>query len=87
MIKDDGWIRELFTGSHDGVFEDMVKVEVRMAAARAAEAVRIAAVKADLATPAVRTRSIGCGRCGGRGYLPAFTHIKGGECFACRGQA
>lgn len=87
MTDDDGWIRALFTGSHDGVFEDEATIDARMVEARAAEAVRIAAVKADLATPAVRPRSIGCGRCGGRGYLPAFTHIKGGECFACRGQA
>ena len=55
-----------------------------MAAARAAEAVRLAGVKHWLQQ---HTRPIGCGRCGGRGYLPAFTHIKGGECFACRGQA
>jgi len=54
-----------------------------MAAARAAEAIRIAAVKADNAAPTVRTRSIGCYRCGGKGYLPAYQHIKGGECFAC----
>ena len=54
-----------------------------MATARAAEATRIAAVKADNAAPMVRTRSIGCHRCGGKGYLPAYQHIKGGECFAC----
>ena len=105
MIEDDGWIRELFTGSHDGVFEDMVKVEVRMAAARAAEAVqraealaaetaRLAGVKHWLkqhkdyaAIPDATYRIIGgCGRCGGKGWISAFTHIKGGECFACGGQ-
>lgn len=51
-----------------------------MAAARAAEAVRLAGVKHWLQQ---HTRSIGCGRCGGKGYLPAYQHIKGGECFAC----
>ena len=86
MIEDDAWIRELFTGSHDGVFEDAVKVEARMAKARADEALLVAARKAVLAAPVVRTRPIGCGRCGGRGYLPSFQHIKGGECFACGGQ-
>jgi hypothetical protein len=24
-----------------------------------------------------------CNRCGGRGFLPSFAHIKGGACFAC----
>jgi hypothetical protein len=54
----------------------------RIAAALAAEAARLAGVKHWLQ----QHRSIGCGRCGGRGYLPAFTHVKGGECFACGGQ-
>jgi hypothetical protein len=55
----------------------------RIAAALAAEAARLAGVQHWLG---LHTRSIGCGRCGGRGYLPSFQHIKGGECFACGGQ-
>ena len=56
----------------------------RIAAALAAENVRLAAVKHWLGLHT--RRPIGCGRCGGRGYLPSFQHIKGGECFACGGQ-
>ena len=26
-----------------------------------------------------------CRRCGGKGYLPSFQHIKAGECFTCHG--
>jgi len=56
---------------------------VRIAAAQAAETARLAGIKHWLG---LRARP-GCGRCGGRGYLPAFTHVKGGECFACGGKA
>lgn len=59
-----------------------------MAAARAAEAARIAAWHKDYAAiPEATYRIIGgCGRCGGKGWISAFQHIKGGECFACGGQ-
>lgn len=59
-----------------------------MAAARAAEAARIAAWHKDYAAiPEATYRIIGgCGRCGGKGWISAFKHIKGGECFACGGQ-
>jgi hypothetical protein len=46
----------------------------------ASEAERIAAFNA--LSPRAQ-RAIGCHRCGGKGYLPAYQHIKGGECFAC----
>lgn len=49
------------------------------AAHAAAEAARIAAHNA----PAPRTMRPYCARCGGKGYLPSFSHIKGGACFAC----
>lgn len=45
----------------------------------ATEAARIAAHNA----PAPRALRPHCNRCGGRGFLPSFSHIKGGACFAC----
>ena len=31
--------------------------------------------------------SVGCSRCGGSGYLPQFSHVAGGVCFACGGHS
>jgi hypothetical protein len=47
-----------------------------------AESARLAAV-VD-AESARRLRPM-CGRCGGAGFLSAFSHFKGGVCFSCGG--
>lgn len=63
--------------------------EADMEALRAAEAVRVAGVKAELA--AARAAAVAaeaaarCPRCAGKGYLPQFSHRKAGECFQCGG--
>lgn len=31
-----------------------------------------------------KRRNPACARCGGKGYLPEFSHVEGGRCFACR---
>lgn len=31
------------------------------------------------------TVQVDCGKCGGAGYVRAFSHIRGGVCFACNG--
>lgn len=59
------------------------EVAADMEAARAVEAARIAAVKADTAARAAAKIANACPRCAGSGYLPQFQHRKGGECFAC----
>jgi len=41
---------------------------------------RLAESREALFTPALRPH---CNRCGGRGFLPSFSHIRGGACFAC----
>ena len=51
---------------------------------RAVERARAAFVTpprvAESFAPALRPH---CNRCGGKGYLPSFSHIRGGACFAC----
>lgn len=67
---------------------DQAASDAALVAGRAAEAARIAAWHRDYAAiPDATYRIIGgCGRCGGKGWISAFQHIKGGECFACGGQ-
>lgn len=32
------------------------------------------------------TKTTTCGRCKGEGFIPAFAHIAGGRCIACKGK-
>lgn len=78
MTNDYDFLALLFAGET----RTDAEIAADMEAARAAEAVRIAAVKADRAAHRVKTDR-DCTRCAGRGYLPQFQYHKGGECFAC----
>ena len=42
-----------------------------------------AALSAPASPPAAERPT--CSRCSGTGRIPSFSHIKGGECFRCRG--
>jgi DnaJ-class molecular chaperone len=33
----------------------------------------------------IKSKYCTCTRCGGSGQVPQFRHIKGGECFKCKG--
>ena len=57
----------------------------RASAAAQATAARAQAKQAAAALEARECRPLRphCNRCGGRGFLPSFSHIKGGACFAC----
>ena len=57
----------------------------RAAAAAQSTAARAQAKQAAAALEARECRPLRpyCNRCGGRGFLPSFSHIKGGACFAC----
>jgi hypothetical protein len=79
MHTDCDLLASLFAGETRTAAE----IEADMEIARAAEAARVAAVKADRATIARATVANACPKCAGRGYLPQFAHHKGGECFAC----
>lgn len=70
------YLAELFAGF------DPVANEANMERLRAAEAVRVAGVKA--AAEARRLRPV-CGRCHGAGRIGAFAHVAGGVCFECGG--
>jgi alkylhydroperoxidase family enzyme len=78
MPNDCDLLAALFAGETRTIAE----IAADMETARASEAARIAAVKADRAAFRVRTAH-DCPRCAGRGYLPQFQYHKGGECFAC----
>jgi len=55
---------------------------VAAAALAASEAARVAAFNASVKK---KKPVLCCRRCGGKGYLPSFQHIKAGECFTCHG--
>jgi hypothetical protein len=71
------WFSELF-----GTPEQNAESAQRAEQARAAFVVpaRLVESREALFSPALRPY---CARCGGEGYLPSFSHIKGGACFAC----
>jgi hypothetical protein len=78
MSTDCDLLASLFAGETRTAAE----IAAVMETARATEAARIAAVKADRAAHRVKTAH-DCTRCAGRGYLTQFQYYKGGECFAC----
>jgi len=73
-----------------GTPEQHAESELRAEHARAAAAAQATADSAQAKQAAVtlearecRPLRPYCNRCGGRGFLPSFSHIKGGACFAC----
>lgn len=71
------WFSELF-GTPEQNAESVRAVE--RARAAVVTPARVAESREALFSPALRPH---CNRCGGKGYLPSFSHIKGGACFAC----
>lgn len=73
-------------GTPEQQAESVRAVEKARAAATAqAAAAHAVAKQAATALEARECRALRphCNRCGGKGYLPSFTHIRGGACFAC----
>ena len=75
------FLAELFSGETRTAAE----IDADMEAARVVEAARVGAVKADREAAARAKIENACPKCAGRGNLPQFQHLKGGECFLCGG--
>lgn len=73
------WLAELF-GATPQTSEEIAAGLARMAAE---EAARLAGLRAAEAARLAAQAAARCPKCAGRGRLPQFQHIKGGECFAC----
>lgn len=76
MITD--FLTELFAAETRTAEE----IAASMAAAQAAEALRVASVESAMTAHRLRPA---CGRCHGSGRIGAFAHVSGGVCFACGG--
>lgn len=79
------WFSELFGSPEQQAESERAAAAARAAAVTQAVAAGAAARQQAAALEARECRPLRpyCNRCGGRGFLPSFSHIRGGACFAC----